>query len=80
MKKLWQHIEKCQKKFDDYLDLKWAQMDINEMEDDIKKMRLRYADKIGEEKKLEGFNLTTVLMAAEIEALRSRIEEKNMTA
>lgn len=39
MKKLWEHIEKCQKRFDDYLDLKWNQMDINEMEDEIKKMR-----------------------------------------
>ena len=39
MKKLWEHIEKCQKRFDDYLDLKWSEMDINELEDEIKKMR-----------------------------------------
>jgi dynein heavy chain len=39
MEKLWQHIKKCQNRFDDYLKLKWTQMDIGEMEDEIKKMR-----------------------------------------
>jgi dynein heavy chain len=39
MEKLWQHIKKCQDRFDDYLKLKWTQMDLGEMEDEIKKMR-----------------------------------------
>ena len=41
-------------------------------------MRLRYADRMADDKKIEGFSLTTVLMAAEIEALRARTEEKRM--
>lgn len=31
MKKLWEHIDKCQNKFEEFLALKWAEMDINEM-------------------------------------------------
>lgn len=31
MEKLWQHIKKCQDRFDDYLKLKWTQMDLGEM-------------------------------------------------
>ena len=33
MKKLWEHIDKCQNKFEEFLGLKWAEMDLNEMED-----------------------------------------------
>jgi dynein heavy chain len=33
MQKLWEHIKKCQDRFDDYMQLKWSQMDVNEMED-----------------------------------------------
>lgn len=29
MEKLWIHIEKCQKRFEDYKKLKWTQMDIS---------------------------------------------------
>ena len=39
MTKLWQHIKNCQDRFDDYMELKWSQMDVNQMEDEIKKMR-----------------------------------------
>lgn len=39
MKKLWEHINKCQDKFVEFLALKWSEMDINEMEDIVKKMR-----------------------------------------
>ena len=39
MLKLWQHIEKCQNRYDDYMKLKWNEMDLGEMEDQIKKMR-----------------------------------------
>lgn len=31
MLKLWEHIKKCQDRFDDYLKLKWTGMDIGEM-------------------------------------------------
>lgn len=39
MKKLWEHIKKCQDQFDQFLKLKWDGMDLNEMEDLVKKMR-----------------------------------------
>ena len=39
MMKLWQHIEKCQNRYDDYMKLKWTGMDIGEMQDEVKKMR-----------------------------------------
>jgi hypothetical protein len=39
MEKLWMHIKKCQDRFDDYMKLKWTQMDVGEMEDEVKKMR-----------------------------------------
>lgn len=39
MKKLWEHIEKCQIQFEDFLKLKWSEMDVNEMEDLVKKLR-----------------------------------------
>ena len=48
------------------------------LEEDIKKMRLRYADQMEDDKKIQAFSLTTVLMAAEIESLRARVEEKKM--
>jgi hypothetical protein len=31
MEKLWQHIKKCNVRFDEYLKLKWTQMDLGEM-------------------------------------------------
>lgn len=31
MYKLWEHIKKCQDRFDDYLKLKWSEMDVGEM-------------------------------------------------
>jgi hypothetical protein len=39
MKKLWEHIKKCQDQFDEFLKLTWDKMDLNEMEDLVKKMR-----------------------------------------
>ena len=41
-------------------------------------MRLKYADNINVEKKEEAFNLRVVLMALEIETLRSRIDEREI--
>jgi len=29
MEKLWEHIKKCQDRFDEYMKLKWTQMDVN---------------------------------------------------
>lgn len=46
------------------------------LDDDVKKIRLKYSDNINVEKKQEAFNLRTVLMALEIEALRSRLQER----
>ena len=40
-------------------------------------MRLKYADNMNAEKKEEAFNLRVVLMALEIESLRSRIDERD---
>lgn len=31
MKKLWEHIKKCQDQFDQFLKLTWDNMDLNEM-------------------------------------------------
>lgn len=31
MKKLWEHIKKCQDQFDLFLKLTWDNMDLNEM-------------------------------------------------
>jgi hypothetical protein len=50
MNKLWEHINKCQDQFDQYLKLKWDQLDLNEMEDTVKRMRtalqpIKIADK-----------------------------------
>lgn len=43
-------------------------------------MRLRYADNINFEERQNGLLIKTVLMALEIENLRSRIEERELTA
>ena len=44
------------------------------LEEDNKAMRLKYSNSINIEKREQEFNLITVLMAAEIESLRKRIE------
>jgi hypothetical protein len=41
-------------------------------------MRLKYADNMNSEKNEESFNLRVVLMALEIEALRNRVEEREI--
>lgn len=42
-------------------------------------MRLKYSENMSWEKKEEGFNLRTVLMALEIESLRRRIDEREVS-
>lgn len=39
MLKLWQHIKTCQAKFDSYMGLKWATIEVGNIEDEIKKLR-----------------------------------------
>lgn len=39
MKKLWEHIKKCQDQFDLFLKLSWDNLDLNDMEDTVKKIR-----------------------------------------
>lgn len=48
-------------------------------DEDIRKMRLKYSENMSWEKKEEGFNLKVVLMALEIESLRRRIDEREMS-
>lgn len=49
------------------------------LEEDNKVMRLKYSNSINIDKREQEFNLITVLMAAEIESLRKRIEERETT-
>lgn len=39
MEKLWLHIKNCQDKFDKYLKLKWNDINTNDIEDEVKKLR-----------------------------------------
>ena len=39
MEKLWVHIKTCQHKFDEYLKLKWVDVDTGDIEDEVKKLR-----------------------------------------
>jgi hypothetical protein len=48
------------------------------LEDDNKKMRLKYSDEIDFEKRQEGFSLMFVLMSAEIESLRARVNKREI--
>ena len=49
------------------------------LEDDNKTMRLKYANNMNFERKEQDFALATVLMAVEIESLRSQIEKRQIT-
>lgn len=40
MEKLWIHIKNCQEKFNRYLQLKWNDVNTNDIEDEVKKMRM----------------------------------------
>ena len=48
------------------------------LEDDIKRIRLRYADQIAAETKHEEFCIKFVMLAIELESLRERIKEKDV--
>lgn len=50
------------------------------LQEEVKVMRLRYADNINFEERQNGLLIKTVLMALEIESLRARIEEREQTA
>lgn len=49
------------------------------LEEDNKTMRLKYANNMNFERKEQDFNLATVLMAVEIESLRSQIDKRQIT-
>lgn len=49
------------------------------LEEDNKTMRLKYANNMNFERKEADFNLMTVLMAVEVESLRSQVEKKLLT-
>lgn len=48
-------------------------------DEDAKRIRLKFADGIAMEKKHEDFALMTVLMGVEIESLRSKIDQREVT-
>lgn len=48
------------------------------LEEDIRRLRLRYADQIAAETKHEEFCLKFVMMAIELESLRQRIKDKDV--
>ena len=50
------------------------------MQEEVKAMRLRYADNINFEERQSGLLIKTVLMALEIESLRAKIEQREQTA
>jgi len=49
------------------------------LEEDNKTMRLKYANNINFEKKEEEMALAKILMAVEIESLRSRMEQRELS-
>jgi hypothetical protein len=49
------------------------------LEEDNKTMRLKYANNINFERKEQEFNMSTVLMALEIEALRLQLDKRQLT-
>ena len=55
------------------------QADNRSLDEDAKRLRLKYADNINFDKKEEAMNQKLVLMAVEIEALRKRVEERGTT-
>lgn len=48
-------------------------------DEDAKRIRLKFADGLGAEKKQEDFNFTIVLMALEIENLRSKLDQREVS-
>ena len=47
-------------------------------DEDAKRIRLKFADGLALEKKKEDFGLMTVLMAVELESLRSRMDQREL--
>lgn len=50
------------------------------MQEELKTIRLRYADNINFEEKQNSVLIKIVLMAAEIESLRAKVEQRELTA
>ena len=47
-------------------------------DEDARRIRLKFADGLAQEKKQEDFSFMTILMAVEIESLRKRIDEREV--
>lgn len=48
------------------------------LDEDARKIRLKFADGLSQEKKFEDFYLTIVMMAVEIESLKSRVDQREI--
>ena len=49
------------------------------LDEDVKKMRLKYAEGINEEKREEAMNVRLFLMSIEVQNLRERLDQKSQT-
>lgn len=47
-------------------------------DEDARRIRLKFADGLAHEKRLEDFSLLTVLMGVEIDSLRNRIDQREI--
>ncbi len=47
-------------------------------DEDARRIRLKFADGLAHEKRVEDFNLLTVLMGVEIDSLRNRIDQREI--
>jgi len=48
-------------------------------DEDARRIRLKFADGLSHEKRQEDFNFLTVLMGVEIDSLRNRIDQREVT-
>lgn len=48
-------------------------------DEDARRIRLKFADGLSHEKRQEDFNFLTVLMGVEIDCLRNRIDQREVT-
>jgi len=53
--RLWKHIKKSQEKFAEYKERHWGDIDVNDMEDEIKKLRKELGDLKGLDRKTNAF-------------------------
>ena len=61
VEKLWKHIDACQQQFENYLEMKWVDVNPMDMEDDVKKLKKKLLEQKGIDKKsnvFQGINET----------------------